>query len=144
MALSSPKRASICSRAFPSMFAPSKSRYSCRMLRFSESSSNRLTFSHSKTDCGTEFQGRIFKANCPFCRSGLGKKQQKRTCPVKPSNGYSGSSKNEFTRRSRCAWSSKALQKKNEMNDGAGTSNEEQSNYKTGRELNATTLLTVI
>src|SRR5205807_1309598 len=118
MAISSPKPVLICKKACPSMLARSKSPYSCRTLKSSESSSNNWTFSHSKTDCGTEFQRRIFKANCPSCPSWLGKKQWKPACPVKPSKDCSGNSKNGFTRRSRCAWYSKALQKKNEMNNG--------------------------
>jgi hypothetical protein len=72
----------------------------------------------------------MFKANCLSCPSWFGKKPQRAACPVKPSKHYSGSSKNEFTRRNPCAWFSKTLQNKKEMNDGERTSNEEKSNGK--------------
>src|SRR5205085_1028921 len=71
---STAKHRSICKRAFPSTFARNKSTCSCHTLRSSDSSSNNSMCSHSKTDYGTEFQGRISKANCPSYLSWLGKK----------------------------------------------------------------------
>src|SRR5438132_13558844 len=94
MAISSPKPVLICKKACPSMLARSKSPYSCRTLKSSESSSNNWTFSHWKTDCGIEFQRRIFKAICTSCPMWLGDKQCKPECPVKLVKDCRGNYKN--------------------------------------------------
>ena len=59
-----------------------KSLFSCRTLRFLASSRNNWTFSRLKTDCGTEFPGRMFKANCQSCPSLAWKKAAESGLPA--------------------------------------------------------------
>jgi hypothetical protein len=74
---------------------------------------HKWTCSHLKTDCGTAFPGRMFKANYQRCLSWLGRKQQKASCPPKPRKLCRSSSNNEFTRHSHCVWFSKTRRKVN-------------------------------
>ena len=55
-----------------------------------------------ETGCGTAFPGRMFKVNSQCCLNWLGRKQQKASCPLKPSKLCRSNLNNEFTRRSRC------------------------------------------
>src|SRR5215469_1032809 len=81
----------------------------------------------------------MFKANCQSCLTWLGKRPRRAACLLKPSKHCDGNSKNGFTRRNRCIWSSKTLQKQNEMTEDAQKSNGgTNSNHEGGAELKRT------
>ncbi len=98
----SPKPDSNYSRVFRSTWGQPKSSCRCHTLRFSDLNSNKWRFSHLKTDYGTGFPGRMFKANCLSCLSWRGKGRRKAVCQLKPSKHCGGKSRNGFTRRGIC------------------------------------------